>query len=386
MFEKRLADLEAQHLTRQMAPIESAVGPVITTGGRQVLLLASNDYLGLANHPEVVDAAVHATRLYGAGAGAARLISGSLPPHRRLEEALARFKHCDAALVFGSGYLANLGAIPSLIGRSGVILADRLCHASVIDGCRLSEADFRVYRHNDVAHLESLLARRTTRRRALIVTDGVFSMDGDLAPLPALVDLASRYEAHLYVDDAHGTGVMGKSGRGTIEHFDLEAVIPFQMGTLSKALGSSGGYVVGSTSLVQYLLNSSRSFIFTTASTPGSAAAATVALDILQREPERRRRLWANRERLYAGLTNLGFTLAPTASPILPIIIGQADRALLFARELFARGVFAPAIRPPTVPESTSRIRVTVTSEHTTEQIEQALAAFRSAGETARVL
>ncbi|HJT20683.1 MAG TPA: aminotransferase class I/II-fold pyridoxal phosphate-dependent enzyme, partial [Nitrospira sp.] len=256
----------------------------------------------------------------------------------------------------------------------------------LIDGCRLSEADFRVYRHNDLVHLESLLARRRNRRRTLIVTDGVFSMDGDLAPLPALVDLASRYEAQLYIDDAHGTGVMGKSGRGTIEHFHLETAIPFHMGTLSKALGSSGGYVVGPESIVQYLLNSSRTFIFTTASTPGSAAAATTALNILQREPERRERLWANRERLYAGLTNLGFTLAPTASPILPIIIGQADRALLFAKTLFAHGVFAPAIRPPTVPDSTSRIRVTVTSEHTTEQLEHALAAFRSAGEAARVI
>jgi glycine C-acetyltransferase/8-amino-7-oxononanoate synthase len=211
-------------------------------------------------------------------------------------------------------------------------------------------------------------------------------MDGDLAPLPALVDLASRYEAKLYVDDAHGTGVMGESGRGTIEHFHLETAVPFHMGTLSKSLGSSGGFVVGSESIVQYLLNSSRSFIFTTASPPAAAAAAATALAILEREPERRQRLWANREQLYAGLTNLGFTLSPTASPILPIIIGQADRALLFARELFAHGVFAPAIRPPTVPESTSRIRVTVTSEHTTAQIEQALAAFRSAGETARLI
>jgi len=386
MFEKRLTDLDARHLTRRMTEVESGAGPLIAIEGRQVLLFASNDYLGLAGHPEVIRAAVQATQTYGAGAGAARLVSGSLPPHRRMEQALARFKGAASVLTFGSGYLANIGIIPALIGRGGLILADRLCHASLIDGCRLSGADFRIYRHNDMSHLRSLLARRKKGRGTLIVTDGLFSMDGDLAPLPELVALAHTYEAQVYVDDAHGTGVMGATGRGTIEHYHLENAIPFHMGTLSKALGSSGGFVAGPESMIQYLLNTSRSFIFTTAHPPGSAAAVTAALDIIQREPERRQRLWANRERLYAGLTNLGFAMTASAGPILPILVGQADRALAFAEQLLKNGVFVPAIRPPTVPESTSRVRVTVTSEHSADQIDQALLIFKHAGEAARLI
>jgi 8-amino-7-oxononanoate synthase len=386
MLQKLLADIDAQHLTRRITEVGSGIGPIVEIGGRQVLLFASNDYLGLAGHHEVIRAAVHATQIYGAGAGAARLVSGSLPPHRQMEQALARFKGTASALAFGSGYLANLGIIPALIGRGGLILADRFCHASLIDGSRLSGADFRIYRHNDMDHLKSLLARRKKGRRTLIVTDGVFSMDGDLAPLPELVASASTYEAELYVDDAHGTGVMGENGRGTIEHFHLEDAVSFHMGTLSKALGSSGGYVAGPESMIHYLMNTSRPFIFTTAPTPGSVAAVTAALEILQREPIRRQRLWTNRERLYTGLKELGFTVAASASPILPIIVGRADRALAFAEQLLINGIFAPAIRPPTVPESTSRIRVTVTSEHTSAQIEQALLAFRCAGEAARLI
>jgi 8-amino-7-oxononanoate synthase len=386
MFEKSLADLAAEHLTRRLKPLESGQGPLVRIDGRPVLLFASNDYLGLSAHPDVVDAAVNATRTFGAGSGASRLISGSLPPHVKMEQTLARFKGSEAALTFSSGYLANIGIIPALIGRGGLILADRLCHASLIDGCRLSGADFRVYRHNDLEHLTSLLAKRRRGRRTLIVTDGVFSMDGDLAPLPELTALAKLHDAELYVDDAHGTGVMGYRGRGTIEHFGLEAQISFHMGTLGKALGSSGAYIAGSQQAIQFLLNTCRSFIFTTAPPPGSAAAVTASLRVLEREPERRARLWDNRHRLFTGLTRIGFTLAPSASPILPILIGQAETALRFADQLLANGVFAPAIRPPTVPDRTSRLRVTVTSEHTTGQIDQALVAFERAGQAAGVL
>lgn len=386
MFEDYLAELAAKHLTRRLLPLDSGTGPVVRLGGRDVLLFASNDYLGLAHHPEVVEAAVRATQTYGAGAGAARLISGSLPPHQQLEHALAQFKRSDAALTFGSGYLANIGAIPALIGGGGLILADRLCHASLIDGCRLSGADVRIYRHNDMAHLSALLGKRRQGRRTLIVTDGVFSMDGDLAPLPELATLAETYEADLYVDDAHGTGVMGSHGRGTVEHFGLEGRIPLQMGTLGKALGSSGAFIAGPSQLVQYLLHRCRSFLFATAPTPGSAAAAAAALHILQREPERHRRLWENRERLFTGLCRLGFSLTPTLSPILPIIIGRAETALHVAEQLLANDIFAPAIRPPTVPAESSRVRVTVTSEHTAAQIDQALAVFERAGKATGVL
>ncbi|HTL60294.1 MAG TPA: 8-amino-7-oxononanoate synthase [Nitrospira sp.] len=386
MFEDYLAELAAKHLTRRLLPLDSGTGPVVRVGGRDVLLFASNDYLGLAVHPDVVAAAVRATQSYGAGSGAARLVSGSMPPHQELEQALARFKRTESAITFGSGYLANIGAIPALIGRGGLILADRLCHASLFDGCRLSGADLRIYQHNDMEHLATLLGRRRKARRTLIVTDGVFSMDGDLAPLPELATLAQAYEADLYVDDAHGTGVMGTDGRGTVEHFGLETRIPLRMGTLGKALGSSGAFIAGPQSSIHYLLHRCRSFIFATAPPPASAAAAVAALHIVEREPERRRRLWKNRERLFTGLLGLGFTLGPTVTPILPVVIGCAETAVRLSDELLADGLFAPAVRPPTVPPETSRIRVTVTSEHTPAHIDQALTAFERAGKRTRVL
>jgi len=386
MFEQQLDELAARQLTRRLTPFDSGVGPMVEVAGRQILLLASNDYLGLARHPDVIQSAIEATQQFGAGAGASRLISGSLPPHQELESALAQFKGTEAALTFSSGYLANIGTIPALVKQGGLILADRLCHASLIDGCRLSTADFRIYRHNDTGHLESLLAKRRRTRRTLIVTDGLFSMDGDLAPLPELCRLAKDYEADLYIDDAHGTGVMGPHGRGTADHFGLEAQIPFQMGTLGKAFGGSGAYLAGPSILIHYLMNTTRSFIFTTAPPPSSAAAVTAALRVMQREPERRARLWANRERLFSGLTQLGFRLSPSVSPIIPILVGKADTALAFAGHLLAEGVYAPAIRPPTVPDATSRIRVTVTSEHTPAHIDLALAAFQRAGQSAGLI
>lgn len=386
MFRERLQHIAAQSQTRRLTTLASATGPTVQYAGRQVILLSSNDYLGLATHPDVVQAAIQATQRYGTGAGASRLVCGTLPPHTQLESELASFKHSEAALVFGSGYLANIGIIPSLIQRGGLILADRLCHASLIDGCRLSGADVRVFRHRDCAHVESLLKRRPAHRSTLIVTDGLFSMDGDLAPLPDLAALAARYDAMLYVDDAHGTGIMGPTGRGTIEHFKLDSMIPFHMGTLGKALGSSGAYVVGPRDMIDYLINTSRPFIFSTAPSPGTMAAATAALMIVQREPERRARLWKNRHWLYEGLHKCGFRLTQTESPILPIVVGDAAKALAFAEKLLAQGIYAPAIRPPTVPQLTSRIRITVTSEHTPDQIQEALHIFEVAGRTSGVL
>jgi glycine C-acetyltransferase/8-amino-7-oxononanoate synthase len=342
--------------------------------------MASNNYLGLAAHPAVKRAAIQATERYGVGAGAARLVSGTLPPHEELESELAKFKGTEAALVFGSGYLANLGVIPALIGADGQIFADRLCHASLIDGCRLSGASLRVYRHNDVEHVKSLLAKRRTARETLIVTDGVFSMDGDLAPLPDLIGLADRYGAQLFVDDAHGTGVMGAQGRGTVEHFGLEDRVPFHMGTLGKALGTSGAYVAGPAAVITYLINTARTFLFATAPPPATAAATIAALQIVRTDPARRARLWENRHYLFAGLTRLGFRLTDSASPILPIVIGDAQKTIAMADRLLDLGVYAPAIRPPTVPKETSRIRATVTSEHSRTQLDQALAAFEQAG------
>ena len=360
--------------------MESGTGPTIHYAGREIILLSSNDYLGLATHPEVVRAAKEATEQYGVGSGASRLVSGTLPPHTLLETSLATFKGTEAALLFGAGYLANIGVIPNLLGQGGLILADRLCHASLVDGCRLSRADFRVFRHRDCAHLESLLRRRSTNRPTLIITEGLFSMDGDLAPLSDLVSLAERYEAMLYVDDAHGTGIMGPTGRGTIEQCGLEQRVPFHMGTLSKALGSHGAYIVGSNDLIQYLVNVTRPFIFTTALPPAIAAAAAAAIAVVQREPERRTRLWSNRQRLFDGMQRLGFRMTQTVSPILPILVGDAATASALAERLLSRGIYASAIRPPTVPDGTSRIRFTVSSEHTTEQLDEALHALDFAG------
>ncbi len=386
MFEQRLRQLERNHLLRTLRAIESASDAEVTIGGRPVILMASNNYLGLATHPALKRAAIDATERFGVGAGAARLVSGTLPPHEELETALAKFKGTEAALAFGSGYLANLGLIPALIGTDGLILADRLCHASLIDGCRLSGAGFRVYRHNDVAHLKSLLAKRPFKRDTLIVTDGVFSMDGDLALLPELIELADRYGARLFVDDAHGTGVMGAHGRGTLEHYGMESRLPFHMGTLGKALGTYGAYVVGPADMIRYLINTARTFLFATAPPPATAAATVAALHVVQAEPDRRKRLWENRNYVHAGLTDAGFRLTASASPILPVLIGDARKAVAMAGRLLELGVYAPAIRPPTVPKDTSRIRVTVTSEHSRTQLDRVLAAFRQAGRESKVL
>lgn len=386
MFEQHLQKLEDHHLLRRLRTMTSATGPTVVLEGREVLLLSSNNYLGLATHPAVVEAAIAATRQFGAGAGAARLVCGSLTPHHALETALAKFKGTEAALTFAAGYLANIGVIPTLIGKDGLILADRLCHASLIDGCRLSGATFRVYHHCDMHHLEQLLARRPAGKPTLIVTDGLFSMDGDIAPMQHIVELAERYDAMIYVDDAHGTGILGHTGRGTLEHCGVESRVPFHMGTLSKALGSSGGYVTGSAPFIAYLVNTCRSFTYTTAPTPGSAAAATAALEVIEQEPERRVRLWDNQARLAQGLLRIGFQLAASESPILPIIVGDSDRAMTMARSLLEHGLYAPAIRPPTVPPATSRIRLTITADHTIEQIDRALAILEQAGQAIKLI
>ncbi len=386
MFDDYLRQLQKQHLLRNILSIKSETGPVVNIDGRPVILMASNNYLGLASHPKLKQAAISATERYGVGTGASRLISGTLTPHTELETALARFKQTQAALVFGSGYMANVGLIPALIGSGGLILADRLSHASLIDGCRVSRASLRVFHHRDLTHLERLLIRRPPRRDILIVTEGIFSMDGDLSPLPDLIDLAEKYEARLLVDDAHGTGVMGLHGRGSLEHFGVESRLPFHMGTLSKALGTSGAYVVGPESVIRYLVNRSRPFIYTTAPPPATAAASLAAIEVLQAEPARRSRLWENRQYFYAGLQELGFLMTDSVSPIIPIVIGRPEKATAMANRLLELGVYAPAIRPPTVPKDTSRIRATVTSEHSRDQLSAALAAFGQAGQELGIL
>ena len=379
-FEAYLAGLEAQHLRRDLRVFDSPSGPVMTHQGRSLINFASNNYLGLNNHPAIKASAIAAMNSFGVGSGASRLISGTLLPHQELEMALAQFKQTEAALTFSSGYAANSGIIPALVGAQGQIFADRFCHASVIDGCRLSRARLRIFHHNDPNHLRKQLARLTANRPTLVVTEGVFSMDGDLAPLPELASVAQQYEATLLVDDAHGTGVMGKQGRGTIEHFGIDPARVIQMGTFSKALGTIGGYVVGTQSFKEFLINTCRSFIYTTAPPPAFAAAARIALEIVQSDTERRTALWQNRDRMFQGLSGMGFTLTNTQSPILPVILNNPSLALEMSKKLFNQGIYVPAIRPPTVPKRTSRLRVTVTSDHTPEHLDAALEAFRTIG------
>lgn len=386
MFKKDLLTLAQQHLLRELSLINSPSAPVISVEGREVLLFASNNYLGLANHPQLKDAAIKAIEKFGVGSGASRLISGNVTPHHVLEDELASFKETEAALTFSSGYATNIGVIPNLARADSLILADRLCHASLIDGCRLSRATLRVFHHNDVSHLKSLLAKIRSRTSTLILTEGVFSMDGDVAPLPEIARLAEEYGATLLIDDAHGTGVMGATGRGTVEHFRLDSRHILQMGTLSKALGSSGGFIAGPKDFVSYLVNTARSFIYTTAPPPAIAAAASAALAVIRQEPQRRVMLWRNREFLHHGLVTMGFQLTDTQSPILPIMVNDPELGVQMSQRLRAEGVWIPAVRPPTVPRGTSRLRITVTADHSLEHLETALRALRKVGTALKVL
>lgn len=386
MFKEDLQTLAEQHLLRELSLINSPSAPVISLEGREVLLFASNNYLGLANHPQVKDAAIKAIEKFGVGSGASRLISGNVTPHHTLEGELACFKNAEAALTFSSGYATNIGVIPSLATADGLILADRLCHASLIDGCRLSRATLRVFHHNDVDHLKRLLSKQRSRASTLILTEGVFSMDGDIAPLPEIARLAEEFGATLLIDDAHGTGVMGATGRGTVEHFGLDPRRILQMGTLSKALGSSGGFVAGPKEFVAYLINTSRSFIYTTAPPPAIAAAASAALGIIQQEPQRRAKLWRNREFLHNGLVAMGFQLTNTQSPILPIMVKDPELGVQMSHRLRIEGVWIPAVRHPTVPKGTSRLRITVTADHSLEHLETALRALQKVGKALKAL
>jgi len=338
-----------------------------------VILLASNNYLGLADHPRVKEAAMTAIRQYGFGSGASRLISGNGPSHEALEKRIAQFKQTEAALIFSTGYMANLGILPCLIPSEGLVVADRLCHASLIDGCRMSAGRFRVYEHGDLDQLERLLVKKPANQPTLIVTDGVFSMDGDIAPLPRLIELAERYGALVFVDDAHATGVIGKEGRGTLEHFGLKPGSAIQMGTLGKALGCFGAYVSGSRVLIDFLINKAKTFIYTTALPPAVTAAALAGFDVLEEEPQLRERLWRNRNYYADGLKSLGFDILKSETPIIPIMIGDDRLAMIISQRLLEAGVFAPAIRPPTVPKGTSRIRTTIMASHTREDIDHVL-------------
>ncbi len=374
-FEDELARIRAAGRWRELRRIEGAVDTWVTLEGVRALLLCSNNYLGLANHPALAAAAARAAATYGVGAGASRLISGSLAIHRDLEARLAGFKHTEAAVLFPTGYHANVGAITTLVGRGDAVFSDQLNHASIIDGCRLSGAAVHVYPHADVGALAELLAHHPARRR-LVVTDSVFSMDGDHAPLREICATAAAHGAMVMVDEAHATGVDGPSGAGLVEALGLGDAVTVQMGTLGKALGAAGAFIAGSQALIELLVNRARSLIYTTALPPPVVAAVDAALDVVAREPERRTRLATVSATLRARLRALGFEIPPGAGPIIPVIAGTSERALAWSRGLLERGVFVQAIRPPTVPDGTARLRVTLMATHTDDDLAHAVAAF----------
>ncbi len=363
---------------RSLRTVASAQGREIVIEGERLLNFCSNDYLGLAADPRPAAAAQEALARLGTGSGASRLVCGSFEEHALLEQEVATFKGTEAALVFGSGYMANTGIIPALVGRNDVVFSDRLNHASLVDGIVLSRADLQRYAHNDMLQLEAALRKAGGKKRRLIVTDAVFSMDGDTAFLKEIVELARRYEAWVMVDEAHSFGLFGASGAGLAEELGVQKDIHVQMGTLSKAAGVIGAYAAGSQVLRDYLVNRARSFVFTTAMPPAMAAAARASLQILRAEPERRQRVLALASRLRTGLRGMGLNVPEGRTPIIPVMIGDDQEAVRFSRELAAKGFFVPAIRPPTVPAGTARLRVTVTAAHTDADIEKFLKVFKS--------
>jgi glycine C-acetyltransferase/8-amino-7-oxononanoate synthase len=365
---KRLEELRERGLHRRLRLIDGPQGPRVTLDGQQVLLLCSNNYLGLADRAEVREAAAEAALRWGAGSGASRLISGNMAPHRALEERLAEFKGYEAALLFGSGYLANTGAVAALAGRGEVVFSDELNHASIVDGCRLSRAETFVYRHADLEHLAWALYH-VRGRPALIVTDGVFSMDGDLAPLVELLELARRHGARLMVDEAHATGAVGPGGRGSVAAAGLSGEVDVVVGTLGKALGSYGAYICANAETVDFLLNTARPFIFSTAPPPPAAGAALAALDLLEAEPQLVERLQANAATLRAALAAEGLGAGGSRTQIVPIEVGEAEAAMALCERALERRIFAQGIRPPTVPEGSSRLRLAAMATHRAEEL-----------------
>jgi 8-amino-7-oxononanoate synthase len=384
-LQARLEELEGLGLSRRMRLVSGPQGAHVVLDGRPVLLLCSNNYLGRADHARVREAAADAALRWGAGAGASRLVSGTMAIHRRLEEALAAFKGTESALLFGSGYLANLGVIGALAGEGQTVFSDALNHASIIDGCRLARAQTAVYRHGDAEHLAWQVARRGGRG-GVIVTDSVFSMDGDVAPLGALVDVARTHGLRLVVDEAHGTGAVGPGGRGAVAAAGLEGEVDVVVGTLGKALGAYGAFAACSAQMARYLTNCARPLIFSTALPPPVAAAALAALDLLREQPARVETLQANAETLRAALTGEGFDVAATTTQIIPLIVGDAAKAMRLCEAALEEGVFAQAIRPPTVPEGTSRLRLAVMASHTAAEMREAAGVLGRAASQAGVL
>ena len=381
-----LASLRDKGLYRWPRELAGEQAPVCVYDGRRVINLCSNNYLGLANHPRLKDAARRAIDAYGVGSGAVRTIAGNMTIHQTLEGRLAAFKRTEAALLYQSGFTANAGTVAALLGKEDVVVSDELNHASIIDGCRLSGAERKIFPHKDVSAARRCLEEARGARRVLVITDGVFSMDGDIAPLPELAALAREFGAIMMVDDAHASGVVGAGGRGTVEHFALHGHVDIQVGTLSKAWACLGGYVAGSQALVEFLMNRARPLLFSTSQPPSVAATALAALDLIEEEPELIARLWDNTRSFKAGLRELGFDTGASETPITPVMIGDEAEAMRFSDRLFDEGVFALGIVYPTVPRGKARVRTIVTAGHTRDDLSRALDACGRVGREMRLI
>ena len=375
-----LQALRDQGLYRRLRVLDEEQKARTSIDGRLVVNLSSNNYLGLTTHPKLRERALEATRALGVGSGSVRTIAGTMQIHMELERKLAAFKRTEAAVVFQSGFAANAGTVASILGRDAVIVSDELNHASIIDGARLSRATIKVFPHRDVAAARRIVEELPRTTRTLIITDGVFSMDGDLGALPGLCDVADEFGCIMMVDDAHASGVFGTSGRGTVDHFGLHGRVDVQVGTLSKAIGALGGYVAGSRALIEFLHHRARPFLFSTSHPPAVAAACLAAIEVLEDEPQLIERLWENTRFFKAGLDTLGFDTGASESPITPVIVGDGARAMALSDRLFDRGVFAQGIGFPTVPQDKARVRTIVTATHTREELQFALDAFKAVG------
>ncbi len=385
LFEKaamftRAEEAQAMDLYPYFTPIQEAQGNRIKVKGRPMIMVGSNNYLGLAHDSRVKEAAQAAVDRYGVGTCGSRFLTGTIDLHESLEAELAKFMRKEAALTFSTGYQTNLGIISTIAGKGDHIVIDRMNHASIIDACRLSFATVHKFRHNDAADLERVLAHLDPAAGKLIIVDGVFSMEGDIAELPAIVPLAKKYGARVLVDDAHGIGVLGANGRGTAEHFGLEAEVDLVMGTFSKTFASIGGFVAGTHKVVSYIKHHARSLIFSAAATPSSVASVLAILEILQKEPERRRRLWEATERMRSGLQAMGYSTGPSQSPIIPVVVGADEKAFMLWKMLREEGIFTTPVIPPAVLKDQSLIRTSYSAAHTDEELKAVLAAFEKCG------
>ncbi|WP_408011045.1 glycine C-acetyltransferase [Pseudalkalibacillus sp. A8] len=385
-LQEELDQMKSEGVFRELIPLESEQGARVVIKGKEVIQLSSNNYLGLTDHPRMKQAALEAVEKYGVGTGSVRTIAGTLAMHEEYEKKLAEFKHTEAALVFQSGFTTNQGVLSSILTKEDVVISDELNHASIIDGIRLTKADRKIYNHVDVEDLERALKESSDYRVRLVVTDGVFSMDGNIAPLPEIVELCEKYDAILMVDDAHSSGVLGRNGRGSIDHFDLNGRVHIQVGTLSKAIGVLGGYVASTQALRDYLIHKGRPFLFSTSHPPAVTAACSAAIDVLLEEPELIEKLWDNAKFFKEGLRKLGFDTGKSETPITPVVVGDAALAHKLSDKLFEYGVFAQGIGFPTVAKGSARVRTIVTAQHTKEDLQEALDAFEKAGKELKII